>query len=101
MSEKEKGAKAMKVEVTLAEHIKGGSYTNLARVFHNQTEFVLDALFLAPQTRKAEVHSRLILSPIHAKLLCAALGQNIAIYEKKFGEITPRKTEDEPGGILH
>ena len=99
--DKTKAPKAVKIEVKLPEDVKSGRYTNLARVFNNQTEFVLDALFLPPQSRQAEVHSRLILSPVHAKLLHAALGQNLAMYEKKFGAITPRKTEDEPGGILH
>ena len=101
MSEEKKEKRAVKVEVVLGDDVKNGSYVNLARIFHNQTEFILDALFLPPQSRQATVRSRLLLSPLHAKLLHAALGHNLSVYEEKFGAIQPRRGEDEPGGVLH
>ncbi|MEC9073235.1 MAG: DUF3467 domain-containing protein [Myxococcota bacterium] len=101
MSEEKAEKRAVKVEVVLGDDVKNGSYVNLARIFHNQTEFILDALFLPPQSRQATVRSRLLLSPLHAKLLHAALGQNLSVYEEKFGAIQPRRGEDEPGGVLH
>ena len=94
--------KTIKVEVKMDDAMGQGTYANMARIFHNQTEFVLDALFLPPQSREAHVLSRVLLSPIHAKFLHAALGRNLQIYEDKFGTIkaaTPGK--EDPGSILH
>ena len=76
-----------KIEVSLDEEIAQGQYVNMARIFHNQTEFVLDALFLPPQSRRATVRSRMILAPVHAKFLHAALGKNIQLFESKHGKI--------------
>jgi hypothetical protein len=101
MSDEEK-KRAVQIEVHLDESKVNGDYVNMARIFHNQSEFVLDALFLPPGSKKASVRARLILSPTHAKFLHAALGQNIDVYQKKFGKI-----EAKPGGsggqgpILH
>ena len=86
----------IKIQVQLDEDMALGEYVNMARIFHNQTEFVLDAMFLPPQSTTAKVVSRLILSPIHAKFLFRALGQNIQLYEQKFGEI--QLTPPGPGG---
>ena len=91
---------ALKIHVQLDENMALGEYVNMARIFHNQTEFVLDAMFLPPQTTTAKVVSRLILSPIHAKFLFRALGQNLQLYEQKFGEITLNPGGDQ-GPILH
>ena len=90
------------IEVDLDPEIGLGTYINMARIFHNQTEFVLDGLFLPPQSKKATTRARLLLSPIHAKFLHAALGQNIRLYEKKFGVIEAKGgSGGEPGPILH
>ena len=93
----------MKIQVDLAEETALGEYVNMARIFHNQTEFVLDAMFLPPQSNTTKVLSRLILSPVHAKFLLRALQQNIQLYEQKFGEIrlAPQSGETGPGSILH
>ena len=94
------------IEVDLDDAMARGQYVNMARIFHNQTEFILDGLFLPPQSKKAHVLARLLLSPVHAKFLHAALGQNIRLYEQKFGEIKATKPGSaggggEPGPILH
>ena len=93
----DKQAKPVKIEVQLDEATAMGEYVNMARIFHTQTEFVLDALFVAPGTNKAKVRSRLILSPMHAKNLLAALGHNVRMYKSKFGEIKVAKG----GPVLH
>ena len=77
----------VQIDVVLDDALAQGMYVNLARIYHTQAEFVLDALFLPPQSLKATVRSRLILSPAHARSLHQALGQNLAMYEQKFGVI--------------
>ena len=94
----DKPAKSVNIAVELDEQIANGQYVNLARIFHSPTEFVLDAVFLPPGTKRAKVRSRLILSPTHAKQLLTALGQNIRIYENKFGEI---KVPTQGMSVLH
>ncbi len=101
----EKGAikkKTIKIDVKMDDEMAQGSYANMARIFHNQTEFVLDSLFLPPQSREAHVRSRVVLSPVHAKFLHAALGRNLTVYEEKFGPIKAVPTGgSDPGSILH
>lgn len=91
------------IQVTLDDATSTGEYVNMARIFHNQTEFVLDAMFLAPQSGNAKVTSRLIMSPLHAKHLMRALSQNLQLYEQKFGEIViaPPEGSGGPGPIMH
>jgi hypothetical protein len=92
----------VKIEVTLDEAAARGQYINAARIFHNQTEVVMDFLFLSPQATRAPVLSRVIMSPIHAKNLQLALAQNLQAYEQKYGVINPHPPgEPDPGTILH
>lgn len=103
MSDEDKGeSKRIKIDVQCDPEVACGQYVNMARIFHTQTEFMVDALMLPPQSREARVLTRLILSPAHAKSLCAALSQNLQMYEKKFGPIkTKQSGGGEPGPIIH
>ncbi len=103
MSDEKKGeTKRIKIDVSCDPEVATGQYINMARIFHTQTEFMVDALMLPPQTREAKVMARLILSPAHAKFLHAALGQNLQMFEKKFGPITTKPPGGgEPGPIIH
>jgi hypothetical protein len=85
----EKKPKEVKLEIQLDEEVAQGVYTNLAVVNHNESEFVVDFIFVQPQAPRAKVRSRVILSPQHAKRLVAALDENVGRYEQNFGEITP------------
>ena len=62
-------------------------YANIAFISHTPAEMVLDFAQILPRMPRGTVQSRVIMSPMHAKMLYAALGQNIANYERKFGEI--------------
>ena len=64
-----------------------GVYANLAFISHTPAEIVLDFAQVLPRMPKGSVVSRVIMSPMHAKLLQKALAQNIANFEKQFGEI--------------
>ncbi|HUS94691.1 MAG TPA: DUF3467 domain-containing protein [Patescibacteria group bacterium] len=68
-------------------------YANVAFISHTPAELVLDFAQVLPRMPKGSIVSRVIMSPIHAKLFQAALAQNIANYEKQFGEINiPQQT---------
>ena len=103
MSNTEPKGPPMTIQVALDADQVSGDYVNMARIFHNQTEFVLDTMFLPPQSDTAQVMARLVMSPVHAKHLVRALIHNIQLYEQKFGEIqlAPPGSPSGPGGILH
>lgn len=75
------------ININLNEMVAAGVYCNLALVNHSPSEFVLDFIQLMPGVQQANVRSRVILAPLHAKRVLTALQQNIANYEQQFGEI--------------
>ena len=62
-------------------------YINLVRIAHSPSEMVFDFAHLLPGSRPAKVRNRIVMSPLGAKLLLRALGENIKRYEASFGEI--------------
>lgn len=62
-------------------------YANLAFISNSLGEIVLDFAQVLPRMPKGNVVARVIMSPMHAKMLQLALGQNVANYERQFGEI--------------
>ncbi len=62
-------------------------YANLVRIAHTPSELVFDFAQLLPGLPNARVCSRVVMSPMHAKLLYRALGENLSRYESAFGEI--------------
>jgi len=77
----------IKLEIQMDDQVACGQYVNMVVVNHNDSEFVIDCIYVQPQAPKARVQSRLITSPRHAKRLLAALQNNIDHYEKKYGGI--------------
>ncbi len=75
------------LNIQLNEAVAAGAYANLALVNHSPTEFVLDFIQMMPGVQQAQVRSRVILAPLHAKRVLNALQQNVANFEKQFGEI--------------
>ncbi|MFZ5980821.1 MAG: DUF3467 domain-containing protein [Candidatus Zixiibacteriota bacterium] len=64
-----------------------GIYSNLALINHNPTEFIFDFARIMPPTPKARVLARIIMTPMHAKLLHKSLTDSLENFEKQFGEI--------------
>lgn len=62
-------------------------YANLARIAHSPADIVIDFAHLLPGEPKAKICSRVVMTPLSAKLLVKALTENIARYEAAFGEI--------------
>ncbi len=75
------------LNINLPEDIAPGHYSNLAIIGHSPSEFVMDYASVLPGMPQGEVKTRVIMAPIHAKRLLAALTENIAKYESNFGEI--------------
>ena len=63
------------------------AYANLARIAHSPADLVIDFAHLLPGENKARITSRVLLSPLSAKLLYRALGENLIRYEAAYGEI--------------
>jgi hypothetical protein len=74
------------ISIELNEEVAQGTYSNLA-VTHSSSEFVIDFVRIMPGIPKAQVKSRIILTPEHAKRLVAALQDNIDKYETVHGLI--------------
>jgi len=68
------------------------TYANFALITHSPSELILDFARALPNVPKAKVYARVILTPMNAKLLHKALGDNLAKFEEKHGEI---KTPDQ------
>ena len=92
---KEKKTKQIKIE--LKEEVAQGNYVNLPIIGFSQAEFILDFIKIIPGIPKADVKSRMIMSPMHTKNLLLLLNAKIKEYEKKFGKIQPpqKKTESQ------
>ncbi len=82
-----KNEQDLKLEIQIDDDVATGQYINMAVVNHNDSEFVLDCIYVQPQAPKAKVQSRLITSPRHAKRLLLALQNNVVNFEKRYGVI--------------
>jgi hypothetical protein len=63
------------------------NYSNFAIVSHSPEEFVIDFARILPGKEGAKVISRVIMTPKNAKNFMMAMNNNIANFEKQFGEI--------------
>jgi hypothetical protein len=88
--------KQKRIEININEKTAQGLYANLQIVTHSPGEFILDFCQVLPGLPKAQVVSRLILSPQHAKALMKTLSANIARYEQNFGEIKELQHPGQP-----
>ncbi|MBO5699083.1 MAG: DUF3467 domain-containing protein [Bacteroidaceae bacterium] len=89
------------LQIELTPDVAGGVYSNLAIISHGKTEMVLDFVSVMPGMPKANVKSRIVMNPEHAKRLLFALQDNIIRYEKTFGTIelaAPQEEAENKGG---
>ena len=68
-------------------------YVNLVRISHSPSELVFDFAQLLPGSSPARVQSRIVMSPLGAKLFQRALAENLAKYESAFGEIVSARRQ--------
>jgi hypothetical protein len=89
-SEKQK-TRPMQINVELPAELEA-VYSNFAMITHSPSEIVVDFARVLPNVPKAKVYARVIMTPMNAKLLHRALGDNLSKFEAQFGEIkTPEK----------
>jgi hypothetical protein len=75
------------INIELGEKEAEGVYANLAMITHSPTEMIIDFARIMPGSPKARVLARIIMTPMHAKMLHKALSDNIKRFEDQFGEI--------------
>ena len=63
------------------------TYANFAIITHSPSEIVIDYARVMPNTPKAKIVARIVLTPMNAKLLLRALGENLGKYEAQYGPI--------------
>lgn len=62
-------------------------YANIALIMHTPNEFFLNFSQIQPGINKAQIHTKVVMTPTHAKLLYKALGENLERYEEKHGAV--------------
>jgi len=75
------------LDIELKPEVALGHYSNLAVITHSTSEFIIDFIEHMPGMPKAEVNSRIIMTPEHVKRLLGALSDNVAKYEAVNGPI--------------
>jgi hypothetical protein len=68
------------------------TYANFVLITHSASEVIMDFARALPNMPKSKVYARIIMTPMNAKLLHKALGENLGKFEDKHGEI---KTPDQ------
>ncbi len=103
MSKEQQRQRRMQINVELPGDLEA-VYANFAMITHSPSEVVIDFARILPNVPKAKVYARIIMTPMNAKLLHRALGENLSKFEAQFGEIkTPERGFDaeRPMGFKH
>ncbi|MBQ9363652.1 MAG: DUF3467 domain-containing protein [Bacteroidaceae bacterium] len=90
--------KQQQLQIELKPEQAGGTYSNLAVITHSNCEFVIDFVQMLPAMPKAQVASRIIMAPEHAKRLLFALQDNVQKYEQNFGQIQLQQPQQSKEG---
>ena len=88
---------SLQLQLELDPVTANGVFVNMALVNHTETEFTLDFIYVQPQQPRAKVLSRIITNPKHLTRLLAAMQDNLAKFEAKFGPID----SGDPGTPVH
>lgn len=87
MQGKKQQPQGKQLNIELDEEEADGVYSNFTIISFSPSEFIIDFARRVPGPDKAKVHSRVLMSPLGAKLLLKTLKKNIDNYESKFSEI--------------
>lgn len=86
MAQQPKPPPAGQLQVELPPQLDA-TYSNLVIIQHSPSEFILDFARVLPNMPSAKVGARIVMTPMHAKLLLRALNENIEKYEAQYGAI--------------
>lgn len=64
------------------------TYANLALISHSASEIIIDFAQVLPNRKNSKIQSRVVMTPINAKLLLRALNENLQRFEAQYGSIT-------------
>ncbi len=79
-------AQQMQLNIELPNDLEA-IYANFAVITHTPSEVIVDLARVLPGAPKARVYARIVMTPMNAKSLHRALGENLENYEKQFGAI--------------
>jgi hypothetical protein len=85
---KPSGQQPRQINVELSPDLEA-TYANFALISHTPSELIIDFARIMPNTPKAKIHARVVMTPMNAKLLHRALAENLQKFEEKYGEIHP------------
>ena len=78
------------------------AYSNLVVIQHSPSEIILDFARILPNMPSAKVGARIVMTPMHAKLLLRALQDNIEKFEAQYGAIyVPQQGEALANQLFH
>ena len=60
---------------------------NFALIMHTPSEIILNFTSVLPGMTSAKIDTRVVMTPMHAKMMLSALSDNLQKYEAQFGEI--------------
>ena len=83
------------LQIEIKPEVAQGVYSNMVLITHSSNAVILDFVSMMPGMPKANVASRVVMVPEHAKRLLFALQDNIAKYEAQFGKI---ELKNQPNG---
>jgi len=91
------------IRVTLTENARKGEYSNFVKIQHSAVDFRFDFSQMIADEGEAIVHTRIFMSPVHAKLFMKAIADNVDKYEKQFGDIQLKMDKGIPitGSVSH
>jgi len=99
MSDPNEEGQTQQLQIELGEKEAEGIYSNLAIITHSPAEFIIDFTRVTPGVPRARVHSRIIMTPQHAKLFLNALRENMERFESQYGEVRIEGQNDHPFGF--
>ena len=71
------------IPIQCPKELSNGVFSNLCITNFNQEEFVLDFIFLHPNTKTGDVRSRVVLHPDHVRRLVKTLQKNLKNYDQQ------------------
>ena len=76
---------SQQIQVSTADELSRGRFSNNLLIVHTQEEFILDWMLNSPSGM--HLVSRVVLTPGHMKRVISALAENLRRYEQMFGQL--------------